>query len=1401
MALTKTPVSWPVTGGIATKNAPIMLQPGAHLVLDNVRQERANEWRTRSGIGQSSLDDLPGGNVPVIATEAPWGGLVALCRQADNATAARVYTSTALPRWTSPKVAFNVSGAAQQCSQSTPGIWSRVPISAASDLVSMPSGAEGGNYRLSAWWSQTVLGFGMSLTDKGGMTLRSEAQFGGFTTAIRPRCIYSSVANMLVLAWATTTGFIQCVRFDTTTGLQVGSVSTLSPNAVASVSSYLDGIYYGGATVTLAFRDNVGTGGLRIIEYNPTTDVATEYTPGQNAQFGISLFPDPDASGSRYVGVCSSVPETRVVRLSSVGVIQTNDLVVAARSIDIAGCAYQSTTGTPGWMVVTSNLAAPWLTAWKRRSGVTSAAANIAPAGFLPNLVLASNAWREPGTDTMHYMVGVIGTAPDLQPTYLEMALEFENGQSTISNQWTEPQARLLPLTAGAGIDQVGSVLPQVQRTGTDRFVTALSRVTMRDLPGDLLGGYIGRYAVDAWAVQYLNGTTYTNQNNGQGCTTQQAAYLPVGSLLHSATGRLLTAHGSSALPFQPVLTPGNSGSGLLTPGQAYSYVTTTEFTDDAGNLWASEPSIAATASVAAMAGKNQISVVSFQTPFENSARLRTVKFWRTQGNGSAYFLVHEFTDTVANTTVITWLDQVADTSLSEPISGELQGTITPAASHVVFWNRRLWIVDRDFPTRVRFSKPIQAGQSPQFPVDFVIDTDDGMGAATGLAALDNCLVLFKGRAQYVASGDGPDNTGNGAYVTFSRVSSETGNISGGPFVSTGAEVYMTALGGVFSLDRSQNSNFVGAAIDGYLSMPLLQSEETVIGMVVHPEKNEVRIQTTHYRFVHDRVFNIWLRDTGGFGSATVVMTKMLGGVTQCFLTSDGHLWIESADSAAPGDPIGAALQGIVRSPWVRPVAVGGWMHFYRARAEGTVTSPGTVNGAELRIFFDDDDNLFEIFTPPGNIAATAGLLRIEARPQRAKVSSFSLQLKLPTNDATVRLEEWWVVVAPKIGAPPPSRPARWSNGVIPTPPVSPPSLIPVPEVSTIPVILTSRLLGSVNNNQADLLVQTVSTYLAKGWSVVQSYDGLVVGAPGVNMWVDYTSIRGASGGGGLGGAWMVIKNAVNALQVCLFCTVSSSSTGWNEQRVVISPAAGFTGGTTTARPTATDELVDTDTTHTAWLGTGPVGSPQFYSVVWAASDFSYLRTMWIYGGKSRTLWHWDQLQACPTGFTKNFVLGAWKWGNTDYTVTGNRPTTVSFTANWGSGGSYKQVLVPAGPDVSLAVGGSLSASPGTPGTYLPDQAPVANELSGQYIIVGRLGYITAALSPASKNGYWGNSRDIWFTVPSVFSDCDTMGDHNDFIIFNQVVLQWGLGPVAGRLGESGSVNYPTARWLTRGGS
>src|SRR3954471_5610447 len=101
MALEKQTISWPLTGGLDTKTSPISVVPGSFLTLDNVRQQRSNEWRPRPGTSHVTNDDVPE-DVPMLRTVAlPRGGVLGQSMDTGFAPSTLIYTPSSIApnRW------------------------------------------------------------------------------------------------------------------------------------------------------------------------------------------------------------------------------------------------------------------------------------------------------------------------------------------------------------------------------------------------------------------------------------------------------------------------------------------------------------------------------------------------------------------------------------------------------------------------------------------------------------------------------------------------------------------------------------------------------------------------------------------------------------------------------------------------------------------------------------------------------------------------------------------------------------------------------------------------------------------------------------------------------------------------------------------------------------------------------------------------------------------------------------------------------------------------------------------------------------------------------------------------------------------------------------------------------
>jgi hypothetical protein len=206
--------------------------------------------------------------------------------------------------------------------------------------------------------------------------------------------------------------------------------------------------------------------------------------------------------------------------------------------------------------------------------------------------------------------------------------------------------------------------------------------------------------------------------------------------------------------------------------------------------------------------------------------------------------------------------------------------------------------------------------------------------------------------------------------------------------------------------------------LDRYFSQPAIQAVETVTGAVFSSQEDEVRFQTTNYRFVYDRPQKIWMRDTGGMPGT--VFTAMIGNA-QALFRSNGQTWLEDQNAV---DDAGTVYTGIIRSPWIGPVE--GWLRVYRARIVGMRTNPdGGAITPVMKIYFDNDDAQFESST--GFVGGSELLTRGEMRPRRQKCSRFSLELTVTSDSTPLRLEAWAVVVGMKQGSQPLPQNDRWA--------------------------------------------------------------------------------------------------------------------------------------------------------------------------------------------------------------------------------------------------------------------------------------------------------------------------------------------------------------------------------------
>lgn len=148
-------------------------------------------------------------------------------------------------------------------------------------------------------------------------------------------------------------------------------------------------------------------------------------------------------------------------------------------------------------------------------------------------------------------------------------------------------------------------------------------------------------------------------------------------------------------------------------------------------------------------------------------------------------------------------------------------------------------------------------------------------------------------------------------------------------------------------------------------------------------------------------------------------------------------------------------------------------------------------------------------------------------------------------------------------------------------------------------------------------------------WTVRYSCDSVAAGSAGdgVDRWDSDTDLVW-HGTGASAHSWMVLRQDATGMEVLISC-IGNPSYG-NGLKVAISPSAGFTGGSTTADPTATD---DPGAWSGPWAG-GTTAGTAYRLHTWQSSDGQVTRVSVCSGGFCVGYWEFGRAKSPLAAWT-----------------------------------------------------------------------------------------------------------------------------------------------------------------------
>jgi hypothetical protein len=314
-----------------------------------------------------------------------------------------------------------------------------------------------------------------------------------------------------------------------------------------------------------------------------------------------------------------------------------------------------------------------------------------------------------------------------------------------------------------------------------------------------------------------------------------------------------------------------------------------------------------------------------------------------------------------------------------------------------------------------------------------------------------------------------------------------------------------------------------------------------------------------------------------------------------------------------------------------------------------------------------------------------------------------------------------------------------------------------VPALSKTWQFSANNAIGALGTALADnrrLLRSIIDAWLAMGSNpptVRYSCDSVTAGAAGdgVNRWLADANLVWANAGSAH--SWIVLQQTGIAAGFQILLSLESATADGRNILCAVSQSAGFTGGTTTARPTATDENIVVSGT---WSNlTGDVATRW---TVMQSTDGQCNRWIAFSAGALVAFLMMDKPANPPTGWTIPHFANV-------YNGSGGLSMT-NFNTNFKA-----RVATINSSLVSLTVGGTANAGPND--TTWANQA---NSVDGSWPIF----FCGGAGTTASAKGWLGTMQDMWCGSSSLAIGSAYPSGSNDFIQVGSFIFPWDGGAI-----------------------
>lgn len=432
--------------------------------------------------------------------------------------------------------------------------------------------------------------------------------------------------------------------------------------------------------------------------------------------------------------------------------------------------------------------------------------------------------------------------------------------------------------------------------------------------------------------------------------------------------------------------TPVTSNAGVGIAAGTYSFVAVYEYIDANGQRIQSAPSSPASITLGGavlslnvyvpsyIGRKGQfVAIVLYMTTNGGSTYYRQSQIYSTTGGGIQQFTV---TSVVGN-----------DNEVLYTTGGVLANDPAPPSKYVCSHQERLYSVDADYPNQISYTKKSGINKTAEWSDFFKIYLSASdikrINQLTGLASLNEKLIIFRRSSIYYILGDGPNDLGEQNNFTEPElISSDIGCIENQSIIASPRGIFFKSAKGIYVLDPSLNASYVGAPVEEYNS-------EEVISSVLIENKNIVYFQTPSRVMIYDYLLDRWSVDTITGIGLSVFNSKPV------VLDAANTISFESTDYA---DEFGATTSGIsmlVETGWIKTTGIQDFGRIVNALILGKYKSAHTLR---VDVCYDYNESVASSYDLTHNTDQSVYQFRIQLKQQKCESIKFKIY-DVPINE------------------------------------------------------------------------------------------------------------------------------------------------------------------------------------------------------------------------------------------------------------------------------------------------------------------------------------------------------------------------------------------------------------------